>query len=329
MNFKITPFDKKNVFIEVNNGLNLKMTFCNFGASVYSIYYDNEPLNLIIKDKEQFLKSNQFYGKTLGPVAGRMLCDGQINGEEYHLTETNEGTNFSLHGGFMNSLSFKTWKYSVKDNKNEIRVIFSYKEKDGFNGFPGSSSIKVIYSLSKTKNSFKINFVGSAKTPAFLNLSNHIYWNFANSRDLNDYYLKMNANTYGYLRDDLLIIGVDDVPPFLDFQRSKKIKGSADFIKKNLPIGTIDNTFLFDGKKGNACLKNKEYTLKLVTDLPAMNIYLDSSMTPVIFLNRNDFVERRGIALEPQLFTFDTDSMKLLPGQKYNHKIIYTIKKNK
>jgi aldose 1-epimerase len=329
MNYQITPYDKKIVFIEVNNGLNLKMEFSNYGASVYSIYYNEEPLNLIIKDKEKFLNCNQFFGKTLGPVAGRMVCDGELNGEKYHLNETNEGTNFSLHGGLMNSLSFKPWKYSVKDNKTAIKVIFSYKIKDGFNGFPGSSNIKVIYTISKTKNSFKIDFVGKAKTPAFLNLSNHIYWNFAKSKDLNDYYLKMNANTYGYLRDDLLIIGVDDVPAFLDFQRSKKIKGSADFIKKNLPIGTIDNSFLFDGKKGNVCLKNKDYTLKLVTDLPAMNIYLDSSMTPVEFLNRDDFVERRGIALEPQLFTFNTESMKLLPGQKYHYTINYTIKKNK
>ena len=68
----------------------------------------------------------------------------QMNGEKYRLTETNEGTNFSLHGGFMNSLSFKPWKYSVKDNKKEIKVYFTYKEKDGFNGFPGFCTIKII-----------------------------------------------------------------------------------------------------------------------------------------------------------------------------------------
>lgn len=328
MNFKIKEFNSDIVFIEVDNGKNIKVVFSNYGASVFSLHYDNDPMILEFKDKNEFLSSKQYYGKTLGVVAGRMPCDGELDGKEYHLVETDEGTNFCLHGGAQNSISYKPWKYSIKDNVNEIKVIFDIKTKRNENGFPGSGSFRITYILSKTTNKFKIKFNAKTNNSTFVNLSNHIYWNFNRSLNLNDYSLKMNAPSYGVLRNDLLIIGLDDVPLFLDFTRAKKLKSSLDFIADNVFVKTIDNTFLFDGK-GRVVLKNNEYKLQLDTDYPAMNIYLDSSMTPVEFANRNDFKERRGIALEPQLFGYNIPSTILRKGNKYQYNVVYSIKKIK
>ncbi len=326
--YEIKNFKKHVDIIKIDNGLNLKATLCNFGAGIYSLYYDEDPMVLELEDIESYMYAPGYFNKTLGCVAGRIPCDGEINGKKYSVKPVNEGKDFALHGGDFKSLSFKPWKYEVKENDKEIKVIFKIKTKDLENGFIGRASIKIIYVFSKIKNTFKILFKAKALDDTLLNLSNHIYWSFARDLSLAEYKLKMNADRVALMRDDLLFTGVDDVPAYIDFRTSRKIKGSNDFIRKNISVGTIDNTFLFDSKVGKATLKSDKYTLNMKTDYPAMNIYLDNSLSDAKFNNRSDFGLMRGIALEPQLFVLDHDQITFLKGDTYNYKIEYSLKRN-
>lgn len=323
--YKILNYKKNIDFIEIDNGLNLRICLSNFGAGVYSIYYDNNLMTLTLKEKEDYLFNPCYFGKTLGVVAGRLPVDGYLNnGEAYHLLDTGNG--LDLHGGDLKSLSFKSWKYKIKENENEIRIVFSIKTKDKENGFLGSALIKVAYIISKKDNKFKIKFNGKINKDCLLNLSNHIYWNFKNSKDLNGYSLKVNADRDAVMNENLLHIGIEEVPAYIDFRRMKSLKSSMNFIERNISIGTIDNTFLFENnKKGNVILKNDEFLIKLKTNYPAMNIYVDNSLRDFRFLNRNDLAKRRGIALEPQLFGFDRKSICFEKGDKYNYELEYKI----
>lgn len=64
------------------------------------------------------------------------------------------------------------------------------------------------------------------------------------------------------------------------------------------------------------------------TNYPAMNIYVDNSLIDYKFKNMDGNFKRRGIALEPQLFGFNKDSISFEKGDTYNYKIEYSIKRN-
>lgn len=295
--------------------------FSSCGASLYSLRKNNVPLILELEDKNFFLESPQFFNKTLGLVAGRLPVDYEYNGLKYNLKNT--GNNICLHGGELSSLSFKTWKYKIKESSNKIDIIFSISPRKGENGFNGKVKIYNIYSLYKNKPGFKIIQKANIKDDTLLNLSNHIYWNL-NSVNINDYYLKFDASRIGKVNDYLLLEDTIETPDYLLFNRKTKLKSRLDKAAK-LAIGTIDNTFVFDYLVNKVLMGNDKYTIKLKTDYPAMNIYCDSSLTPVKFVNNPSLFERRGIALEPQLYLLDKDSIFFKKGEKYNHYIEYII----
>ena len=303
----------------------LTYTFCSCGASLYSLYDGDNPLNLVLEDKDLFLKSTQYFGKTLGLVAGRLKTNFKIGDKEFKLKDS--GENICLHGGDIKSLSFKNWKYEVKDRKNKIDVKFTISPRKGDEGFDGKVRINVIYSLSKKKNSFKIIFKVNVIEDSLINLSNHIYWNLSKDLTIDDYKLKFDAPKIGELDNRLLIVGTIKTPDYLRFKKKSMLKSHLDAADKT-SVGTIDNTFLFnkdEGKKHTVTLENKNYKLTLKTDYPAFNIYADSSLSNVKFLNNKDLKARRGIALEPQLYDFDLDSIYFKKGEKYRHYIEYKI----
>jgi len=315
--------DKDFFTLKVND---LEYVLCDVGASIYSIKYKDELLTLTLKDKEFFKISPQYFGKTLGLIAGRVKNEFSFNNINYKLKETSPG--ISLHGGNLTSISFERFKHKIKESKNKIDVIFSFSPRKNKNGFNFKINLKIIYSFSKIKNSFSIIFKENIKEESLLNLSNHIYWNLGSDKNINDYYLKFDSPFIGKMRDDLLIIDKEETIDFLNFKRKSKLKPRLDKASKT-SVGTIDNTFIFNEKdKVHSCiLENDKYSLKVKTNYPAMNIYVDSSLTPVSFLNRDDLKERRGIALEPQLFVLDLNSINFKKGDKYSYFIKYDIKK--
>lgn len=316
-----TKIDEYFFFIKVKD---LIYTFCDIGASIYSIYFFDTLLTLTPSKKEEFINSPQYFGKTLGLVAGRIKSKFNYLNKEFNFKETNP--NLTLHGGHLTSISFSRFTHKIKEYKNKIDVIFFLKPRKNENGFNGKVHLKITYSLNKLKNEFKIKEEAFIKEDSFLNLSNHIYWNLGNSLNINCYYLKFDAPSIGEMNDDLLIINKINTPKYLNFKRKARLESRLNIASK-LKIGTIDNTFLFNKEnKINKCLlETSKYKLKLKTNYPAMNIYCDSSLSPVLFLNRTDLKERRAIALEPQLFNLDLDSIYFKKGTKYSYFIDYEI----
>ena len=327
MDYKISEFKDGIYWIDIETSSSINARLCNFGASVYSLSIFNRPMILTLKDENEFLTCPQYYGKTLGRVCGRVRCDGELDGKPYHLLQTKD-FNYCLHAGDDKSLSYKNFDYKVSENDKAIKVHFKIVDKDKENGFPGKCHISVIYEFSKEKPEFRIHFKGKTNETTLMNLSNHMYFNFDNDLDLKGYTLKMNASKYGLTDDTVFIIETKEVPSYLDFKKATKINSKFNDIVKS-PLETIDNTFIFDSensKKPQVILKNKDTKLSLYTDYPAMNIYLDNSLTDVKFVNRDDFKLARGIALEPQLYNPNLNSLILRKGEKYNHFIRYKFK---
>lgn len=328
MNYTVENYLNHN-WITIKNDSNLEIVFCSCGASIYSMHFDNEPVILEFLNKEDFLTSNGYHGKTLGRVAGRVTSPLEIDNKLYDL-KLEKGFNYSLHAGSDTSISYKDFKYEVKEFDNKIKVIFKYTSKNLENGFPGKVKVKITYEINRYKDEIKLIQEAKADSKTIINLSNHLYFIFNNDLNLNKYYLKMNAPKYGVVDKTILITGVEDVPDYLDFTKGANLRIKMNKVEENSFLGTIDNTFIFDNSKikyGKVILRNDKTQLTLKTDYPAMNIYVDNSLRDFVFKNNPGNNKRRGIALEPQLFLLDRDSITFDQDKKYKFTNTYTFKK--
>ena len=70
-------------FIEIITK-NLKVTLCDFGASIYSIYFDDTLMTQTLVNEKDFLNSGVYHGKTIGRTANRIKGTSiYINNKEY------------------------------------------------------------------------------------------------------------------------------------------------------------------------------------------------------------------------------------------------------
>ncbi len=327
MPYQIKETSNNISWIDIDNTKNLKLRLCSYGASVYSIKFLDQAMTLEVSDENEFLNSTQFFGKTLGQIAGRIKTNFVFNDKEIHLRNSfNE--NCFLHGGLENSLSFKNFKIDVTENNENIIVKFKYNTELNENGIPGKANIKIIYYISKLKDEFKIVLNAKALEDTLINLSNHIYWNF-NTFDISDYLLKFNSKKYGGIDNNKLIVNVSSLPFYLDFNRATKLCKQLDYIEAKTKLKTIDFTYLFNDEH-TLTLRNNEFELLLETSYKALNIYVDNSLSKVKF---NNFLDsnhlRRAIAFEPQDFVFDFNSLILRKNEERNNLIKYTFKRRK
>lgn len=326
MKYEIRDFSDSSI-ISVDNELGLVIELSTYGAGVYGLRLNGKPLILTLADYDSYKHASQFFGKTLAVCAGRLKKDGLIEGKEYHLVPRG-GANYSLHGGERDSLSFKNWKYRIKENNSKLIVSFSITTRRNYLGFPGKAKCVVNYEISKITNSFRIVFSGKAiDEPTFINMSNHIYWNL-DSFDISDYTLKMNCNKICSTDEFLQILGAREITRDYDFRRGTKLGPRLNGIEKEDFKKTIDDTFIFDNSIGKIILKNDKYTVSYKTNYEAMNIFVDNTETPVKFNTDYQYKTRRGIALEPQKYLLNYDKLIVRKGETDKYFIEIKVKEN-
>ena len=276
--------------IEVNNNQGLKVTLSTLGASVFSIYFNDEIMTLTPKNDIDFLKENIYYGKTIGPICGR-IKDGllTIDNKEYHY-DVNEGKN-TLHGG-KNGLSTWIFDYEIKEKE----IIF---KKDGY---------KITYTFLEEEASFTISFYFESEKLTPVALTNHTYFCLGDE-DISNMYLKMDSSRY------IEVNPIDLIPLY-----TKEVSPSFDFRNGQLVSAIIDHSFLFD-KDSTIVLENNRYRLQIKTDFTATQIYTDNFVdtTDVINTTQN---QKRALAIEPQ-----DNQLKRSAYTSYKRFITYTFNK--
>lgn len=314
------------VDVSTQSGLDVRLS--SVGAGVYSIVYKGKRLNLVLSDPKAYLSSPQCFGKTLGRVAGRIPCHVEVDGKPLDLIEEMQG--FCLHGGTKQSLTYVPFETEVENDGKKATVRFHTLSKDGAARFPGNLDVTVSYVFDDEEATFEIVFDAVSDKDTPVSFSNHIYWDLDDDNDVSNQVLYIGADRYG--TDDgksQLVTGIDKVIPCLDFEKPTRLGDKLDVVEKTLPTKTIDHTFVFRKVETNlpqVTLENSRTKLSLYTDFEALNVYVDASLTPVKFQNGSDMIHtRRGIALEPQQFTFNHDHLILKKGERLHHWIRYVI----
>ena len=137
---------------------------------------------------EKYVAQTAHFGGIIGSYANRIAHGSfQLDGQTYSIPKNN-GDN-ALHGGIR---GFDKVVWAAKQIKDGIEL--TYVSKDGEEGFPGTLTTTVRYTLSGS--ALRIEYSATTDKDTVLNLTNHSYFDLAGQGkgDVLGHVLKIDAS---------------------------------------------------------------------------------------------------------------------------------------
>lgn len=308
-----------------------KITFLDVGATIYS--WEVKPLanrNIVLSNEnlEDYLDPNASYlGATVGRVANR-IKDGRFTlaGIDYQLDRNFDGGFNAGHGGRQGFWHQEfTCRYC-----NESQLEFSLISPDGDQGYPGTFSLKVIYTL--TSDGLRVDYHGKSDKETIVNITNHSYFNLDGSNSVLDHIFEGEFSYYLPFDKQKAVVGVKESVEgtALDFRGGVRIGDIIDdpYLQDEKTLG-LDHCVYFASNK-LVKLTGKDLALTLKTSYPCIQLYGSSFPSPKKLLGFDKMSLYHALALEPQLpvdaINFpDLGSITLRKDDAYHHFIEYKL----
>ncbi|SDE33471.1 aldose 1-epimerase [Mucilaginibacter pineti] len=296
---KTASIDAKNFEGDVNGKPVKLYTLKNSkGASVAITNYGGRIVSLLVPNNKgtftdvvlgyDSLKTYQkpkepFFGAIIGRYGNR-IAKGKftLDGKAYQL-DINDGVN-TLHGGF------KGFYAQVFDAKqaDDKSLDLTYVSKDGEGGYPGTLTVKVVYTLTDD-NALKIEYTATTDKNTVVNLTNHAYFNLngEGSSTITNNVLKINADAITPVDTTLIPTGkllpVKGTP--FDFTTAKEIGKDINESNEQLKNGKgYDHNFALnkhDATQSVATVSSTEtgIVMDIYTEEPGLQFYSGNFLT--------------------------------------------------
>ncbi|HWU49548.1 MAG TPA: aldose epimerase family protein [Asticcacaulis sp.] len=291
----------------------------------------------------EYVARNQYSGMTVGRYANR-IAKGQfsLDGKSYQLAINNPPN--ALHGG-PTGFEVRVWKIVNVDQGGAGKpasVTLKYVSADGEEGYPGTMTTDVTYSLNDN-NDLTISYKATTDAPTVVNLTNHALFNLEgveSGRSALDATAQIEADTYLPTDKTAIPTGgcVTVKGTAFDFTKPAVINTRAhDGKDPQVLIGTgIDHNFcLRDGETKTPKLavtmldSHSGRGMKILTTEPGIQFYTGNfldGLTP----GKGGVTTRQGdgVAYEAQHFPDspnhpDYPSTRLDPGQTYTQTTVH------
>jgi len=281
---------------------------------------------------DHYIAKTAYFGAIIGRYANRIAHGSfQLDGKTYSIPK-NDGDN-TLHGGI---IGFDKVVWKVHEIKNGIDL--TYVSKDGDQGFPGTLTTAVRYTLDG--NDLRIEYSATTDKDTVLNLTNHSYFNLAGQAkgDVLGHVVKINASKITPVDANLIPTGelksVEGTP--FDFRTPHAIGERIDANDEQLRFGVgYDENFVLDHPEDQLFEAAEVYEpstgriLKVLTTQPAVQFYsgnhLDGSITGKegrVYKPRFAFcLETEHYPDSPNHANFPSTELK--PGQKFHSVTVY------
>ncbi len=252
--------------VEVSNDVGFRLLLSSTGASVMGIFCREQRMDAG-PDLVGALNPNRFYfGKTIGPIAGRVEKGVYSIGKKHFKIPPNEKGN-ALHSSNLNygELPFS---YEVFKKNDGVEVVFSLAARES-KSFPSSQKVRVAYFVPKDSLSFELSFEVELAKRMPLNLTNHLYF-------------CLGEKEVGNLELQGDFDHVYDYSPSLIPLRRRELSSPFDFskgMKMGERLGELaqENTHGYDHcfalREGTLTLSGERFPLRFETDAPGVQIY--------------------------------------------------------
>ena len=281
---------------------------------------------------EKYEAQTAHFGGIIGRYANRIAHGTfKLDGKTYSIPK-NDGDN-ALHGG-LRGFDKKIW--AAKEITDGIEL--TYVSKDGEEGFPGTLTTNVRYTLSGS--ALRIEYSATTDKDTVLNLTNHSYFDLAGQGkgDVLGHALKIDASRMTPVDAALIPTGelksVAGTP--FDFRTPHAIGERINADDAQLSLGKgYDHNFVLDHPPGQLAEAAEVYEpttgriLKVLTTEPGLQLYTGNFLDGTITGKEGRVYNRRfAFCLETQHFPDSPNhasfpSTELKPGQKFHSVTVF------
>ena len=293
--------------------------FLTYGAILQDLRLEGHdaPLVLGFSEFAPYLTHSPYFGAIAGRCANR-IRDGhlELDGQTFQLDRNFIGKH-SLHGGAV-SMGKQLW--TVVDHGSD-HVTLSIKLPDGHMGYPGNLTAKVRFALLEG-GVLDIRMEAETDAPTLCNLAHHSYFKLDESETISDHLLKVNADRYLPVDDELIPIGEERSVAGTSFDYSVLSPVSQ--------VSPVDHNFCLSSQRTElhpvAWLVSlaSNVTMECRTTEPGLQIYDGAKINiDLPGLDGWPMLAHAGLAMEPQIWpdanhneTFQQAVLR--PGETYH-----------
>ena len=331
--------DSKVYTLKNAQGTEAKIT--NFGGILMSLKVADregkfDDVVLGFDSLDGYKHNGPYFGAIIGRYANR-IAKGTftLSGKEYH-TPINSGTN-SLHGG-IKGFDKVVWTAKPFTSSDGQALELTYVSRDGEEGFPGTLTAKVVYTLTD-KNELKIDYTATTDKETIINLTNHSYFNLAGQGNgtVLDHKIEINADAMTPVDQTVIPTGeIKSVAgtPF-DLRKPTVIGAHIDDKDQQLSFGSgYDHNWVLNKKSDELSFAARvtESTsgrvLEVWTTQPGVQFYTANYVGGTIGKGGKKYQKREAFCLETQHYPDSPNhpnfpSVVLMPSQTYKQTTIY------
>jgi aldose 1-epimerase len=233
-------------------------------------------------------------------------------------------------------LDTHVWDAEIQASADEASIHFTTTDADGANGYPGTLSVTVSYTLT-AENEWKVTYRATTDQATLFNPTNHVYFNLSGdiSKPILQHDLQLNSAVFAELGDGNLPTGalLPAEGTAFDFRNGGKLTVAAE---QNHPqtqkVAGFDHPFLLQHDDGNpdAILSDVESgrTVKMYTDQDCVVIYMHNAAIDKYTISGSPVIQYAGITLETQALPDAINQegfgdITLRPDEVYSAETIY------
>jgi aldose 1-epimerase len=232
---------------------------------------------------DEYVAHSPYFGALIGRYGNR-IARGRftLDGTSYQLS-TNDGENH-LHGG-VRGFDKMVWNATPFEREESAGVTFTRTSPDGEEGYPGTLSVRVDYTLSES-GELTVDYDATTDRPTIVNLTQHSYFDLSGGRasDVGGHELTIHA-------DEITPVGVGLIPtgeltpvsgtPF-DFRNPRAIGARVNDADEQLRLaGGYDHNFVLAPSTGSEARRHAAHvrepvtgrTLDVYTSQPGLQFY--------------------------------------------------------
>lgn len=288
----------------------MEVSVLNFGGIITDIItpdQDGAMQNVVLgyKDYTDYEENPNFFGSTVGRVAGRIQDASFTLDDETFTLEANEAPHH-LHGG-PNGIHHAIWDSETVETNESVGLVLSTQSKDGVGGYPGNVTFKVTYTLNN-ENELQIDYHAISDKTTALTLTNHTYFNLTGNYKgtVREHFVTMNSDRFVELDEELIPTGkikdVKDTP--FDFQTGQiLLDGFESSHEQNKIVDNgYDHYFIFSkgGGQINVIDDLSGRTLLVTTNQPGVVMYTANGLDDSLSLTEGKSKKHLGVCFETQ-----------------------------